>query len=118
MLKPAVSMAFSTCGMSAMRDATVSSTLLVSSSEVPGGVVTLTMIVPWSSSGTRPVLVEFISRTSAAMAMAKVDHISHLCLMKSITPCLYLFTSVEKIVLKALRKRAAKLSFISPFSSR
>jgi len=101
-----------------MRCETCSMTLWVSASEEPGAVVTLTMIVPWSSSGTRPVLVVFISRASAAMVRPSVDHISHLCLMKSITPCLYLLTKAPNAVLKALRKRAAKLSRISPFSSR
>ena len=93
-------------------------TMCVSASEVPGAVVTFTMIVPWSSSGTRPVLVLFISRTSAANARPSVDHISHLCLMKSSTPCLYLLIRVLNPELNALRKRAAKLSRISPFSSR
>ena len=70
------------------------------------------MIVPWSSSGTRPVLVVSISMTSATRASPSVDHISHLCLMKSSTPCLYLLTIVPNVVLNALRKRAAKLSRI------
>ena len=92
-------------------------TLSVSASEVPGAVVTLTMTVPWSSSGTRPVLVEFINTTKAANDNPSVAHISHLCLMKNMTPCLYLPTMALNAVLNALRKRAAKLSRISPFSS-
>ena len=38
--------------------------------------------------------------------------------MKSSTPCLYLLIRVLNPELNALRKRAAKLSRISPFSSR
>ncbi len=106
------------CGIDLMRSEISSMTLWVSASDEPGAVVTLTMMVPWSSSGTRPVLVLFISTTSAASARPRVDHMSHLCLMKSSTPCLYLSIIVSKAVLKALRKRAAKLSRIWPFSSR
>ena len=104
--------------MPAMRSPMRFITSLVSWSELPGAVVTLTMIVPWSSSGTRPVLVVFISTKSAAKASASVDHMSQRRLMKNITPCLYLLIMAVKIALNALRKRAAKLSRISPFSSR
>ena len=78
-------------------------------SEVPGAVVTFTMIVPWSSSGTRPVLVLFISRTSAANARPSVDHISHLCLMKSSTPCLYLLIRAAESRVECLAEAGRKV---------
>ena len=106
------------CGIFSRRRLISSITLVVSASDEPGASVTFTITVPWSSSGTRPVFVLFISTISRPNASASVDHMSHLCLMKSSTPCLYFLTMTPNAALKALRKRAAKLSRISPFSSR
>ncbi len=101
-----------------MRWATVCMIWSVSCRVEPGTADTCTMMVPWSSSGTRPVFVLFMSSTSPASAAASVPHMSHLCLMKASAPNLYLFRTAVKAVLKTLRKWAAKLSFVSPVSVR
>ena len=81
------------------RSPTLPIILLVSASELPGAVVTLIMIVPWSSSGTRPVLVLFISSTSPIIARPSVAQVSHLCLMNTMTPRWYFLSTALKAVL-------------------
>ena len=85
-------------------------------SELPGAVLTLTNSTPWSSSGTNPVFVVFISTASSATEHANSPHASQRRLMKSSTTVLYLATSTSKAELNARRKRAAKFCFSVPSS--
>ena len=91
-------------------------TSLVVFNELPAAVLTFTNTTPWSSSGTKLVLVVFIKKANSTTEATRSVHTIHLRLIKNNTPFLYLSIIASKAALNALRKRAAKLFFSVPSS--
>src|SRR6056297_749651 len=82
---------------------------------VPGGMLTLTNIIPLSSSGTNPDGVDLNKNTASPLKPTNKASVIHFLLTKVPMVLVYLLVIAVKPTLKALKKRAITLDFL-PFS--